>query len=124
MGNIILLLNVHKNVPKSDSKEFHNLLYADIKTNEGIMEEINTEYQEENFESLSEIKQNDVLVEGLMDSDSIKQTTIPTPDVNKSLLSTKVQKLTPLEALVLRIDNNEKITSDEMLDFIKLICNP
>ena len=118
-----LLSNVHKNVPKSDSKEFHDLLYADIKTIEGKTEEINTEDQEVNFGSFSEIKQNDIVVEGLMDSmDSIKQYSKPSPDASKSLVSTKIKKLTPLEALVLRLDNNEKISSDEMLDYISLIC--
>ena len=116
-----LLSNVHKNVPKSDSKEFHDLLYADIKTIEGKTEEINTEDQEVNF---SEIKQNDIVVEGLMNSmDTIKQYSQPSPDASKSLVSTKIKKLTPLEALVLRLDNNEKISSDEMLDYISLICN-
>ena len=111
-----LLSGTHKkdNVPEALSKEFHDLLYIDkINIQQENKEEL-VAHSVENIESGTKKDQNEKNLE-----DQQRQST----ESSKLQQDIMTNKLSPLEATVLRMDNNEKISSDEMLHMIKLICN-
>ena len=75
-----LLSNIHKNLPKADTKEFHDILYADITRNEKESEEKITSNSEEkagkkgeNTGITNQDDQNESINKEFMDSNPVKQ---------------------------------------------------